>query len=222
MKSIPEKAYYRIGEVCELTGTQPYVLRFWESEFPQLSPSRSRAGHPLYSRRDLDVVMRIRKLLHEDEYTLADARARLAAELSEVEGEGTASALEHVDLSEPLAEGEASSSPSGEPHTELHELRVRYADACAEIARLREELKSAAALRAELGQSQKELHGLRERVLEFERRATEVPSAPPELAGSLAAERQLRREVADRLERAVRSFREILDSTPESGRTPVS
>ena len=76
----PEEAvdrYYKIGEVCAMTDTQPYVLRFWESEFPQLAPQKSRAGQRLYQKRDVDLVVRIRKLLYDEEYTIAGARKKL-------------------------------------------------------------------------------------------------------------------------------------------------
>ena len=77
MAELPRKSQYRLNEVCEFTDTQPYVLRFWESEFPQLNPARSRSGQPVYSRADIDLVQRIKHLLYEEEYTLADARRQL-------------------------------------------------------------------------------------------------------------------------------------------------
>src|SRR5262245_14546100 len=74
---IPKKLFYKIGEVCEITDTQPYVLRFWESEFPQLAPRKNRSGQRVYQRRDIDTVIRIKKLLYEEEYTIAGARKKL-------------------------------------------------------------------------------------------------------------------------------------------------
>jgi DNA-binding transcriptional MerR regulator len=76
-ESIPRKLFYKIGEVCQLTDTQPYVLRFWESEFPQLAPKKSRSGQRLYRRRDIDLVLEIKKLLYEEGFTIAGARKRL-------------------------------------------------------------------------------------------------------------------------------------------------
>ena len=76
----PEKPYYKIGEVCEMTDTQPYVLRFWESEFPQLAPRKSRSGQRVYEKRDVEMILRIKKLLYEDEYTIAGARKKLEDE----------------------------------------------------------------------------------------------------------------------------------------------
>jgi DNA-binding transcriptional MerR regulator len=74
------RRYYKIGEVCEMTDTQPYVLRFWESEFPQLAPRKSRAGQRIYEKRDVEMVIRIRKLLYDEEYTIAGARKKLEEE----------------------------------------------------------------------------------------------------------------------------------------------
>jgi len=74
---IPNKLFYKIGEVCEITDTQPYVLRFWESEFPQLAPRKNRSGQRVYQRRDIDTVIRIKRLLYEEEYTIAGARRKL-------------------------------------------------------------------------------------------------------------------------------------------------
>jgi DNA-binding transcriptional MerR regulator len=78
---IPEKLFYKIGEVCQYTDTQPYVLRFWESEFPQLSPQKNRSGQRTYSRQDIDLILRIKSLLYEEEYTIAGARKRLEQEV---------------------------------------------------------------------------------------------------------------------------------------------
>ncbi|HEY3174423.1 MAG TPA: MerR family transcriptional regulator [Candidatus Polarisedimenticolia bacterium] len=74
---IPNKLFYKIGEVCELTDTQPYVLRFWESEFPQLAPRKNRSGQRVYQRKDIETVMRIKSLLYQEEYTIAGARRKL-------------------------------------------------------------------------------------------------------------------------------------------------
>jgi len=74
---IPKKHYYKIGEVCSLTDTQPYVLRFWESEFPQLAPNKSRTGQRIYRSRDVQLILEIKKLLYEEGYTIAGARKKL-------------------------------------------------------------------------------------------------------------------------------------------------
>src|SRR6266581_7389170 len=90
----PRKTFYKIGEVCQITDTQPYVLRFWESEFPQLAPKKSRSGQRLYRQKDLDLVRQIKRLLYQEGYTIAGARKRLGM------GEGQG-ALD--DLFEPVA-----------------------------------------------------------------------------------------------------------------------
>ena len=79
MSEIPEKLFYKVGEVCKYTDTQPYVLRFWESEFPQLANKKNRTGQRVYTREDLQTVLQIKKLLYEQEYTIADARRALEA-----------------------------------------------------------------------------------------------------------------------------------------------
>ena len=75
---IPDKLYFRIGEVSELTHTKPYVLRFWETEFPTLKPTKSKSGHRLYRRQDVELVLEIRRLLYEKGFTIPGARKCLA------------------------------------------------------------------------------------------------------------------------------------------------
>jgi DNA-binding transcriptional MerR regulator len=77
MLELPEKSQYKLNEVCQYTDTQPYVLRFWESEFPQLSPERTQGGQPVYSRGDVETVLRIKELLEEGEQSISDVRELL-------------------------------------------------------------------------------------------------------------------------------------------------
>ncbi|MBI3478484.1 MAG: MerR family transcriptional regulator [Acidobacteria bacterium] len=77
---IPDKLYFRIGEVARLCRLQAYVLRFWETEFPQLKPVKSSTGQRMYRRRDVESVIRIKKLLYEDGFTIAGARSQLKEE----------------------------------------------------------------------------------------------------------------------------------------------
>ncbi|HVM92025.1 MAG TPA: MerR family transcriptional regulator [Terriglobales bacterium] len=77
---IPDKLYFRIGEVAELCRLPAYVLRFWETEFPQLKPVKSSTGQRMYRRRDVESVVHIKKLLYEDGFTIAGARAQLREE----------------------------------------------------------------------------------------------------------------------------------------------
>jgi DNA-binding transcriptional MerR regulator len=71
---IPDKLYFRIGEVAKLCSVQTYVLRFWESEFPQLKPTKSGTGQRLYRKRDVEMALKIRNLLYEEGYTIPGAR----------------------------------------------------------------------------------------------------------------------------------------------------
>lgn len=81
--AIPEKLYFKIGEVCDLVGVQAHVLRYWETEFPQLSPQKNRSGQRSYRRRDVEISLRIKELLYDDMYTIAGARKKLQNELRE-------------------------------------------------------------------------------------------------------------------------------------------
>jgi len=75
---IPNKLFFRIGEVCEIVGVEPYVLRFWETEFPALAPEKSESGHRIYKRKDVENVLRVKELLYERGYTIAGARKYLS------------------------------------------------------------------------------------------------------------------------------------------------
>jgi DNA-binding transcriptional MerR regulator len=116
---IPEKLFFRIGEVCDLIKVQPHVLRYWETEFPMLTPQKNRAGQRVYRRKDVEMVLRIRDLLYEEKFTIAgakkklqdesrvgSARARLAEELPLLEASGS------LALDEPVSpSSDRSSSP---------------------------------------------------------------------------------------------------------------
>ena len=80
---IPEKIYFKIGEVCELVGVQAHVLRYWETEFPMLSPQKNRSGQRSYRRRDVEIALRIKQLLYEEMFTIAGAKKKLQAEMRE-------------------------------------------------------------------------------------------------------------------------------------------
>ena len=74
---IPDKLYFRIGEVSRLAGIKPYVLRFWETEFSSLGPKKSGKGHRLYRRKDVELVLEIKRLLYDKRYTIEGARKYL-------------------------------------------------------------------------------------------------------------------------------------------------
>src|SRR5215470_4075297 len=74
LPEIPDKLYFRIGEVSRLAGIKPYVLRFWETEFSTLGPKKSGTGHRLYRRKDVELVLEIKRLLYEKRFTIEGAR----------------------------------------------------------------------------------------------------------------------------------------------------
>src|SRR4029077_3752309 len=80
--AIPEKLFFKIGEVCELAGVQAHVLRYWETEFPMLAPQKNRAGQRTYRRRDVEMALRIKQLLYDEQYTIAGAKKKLANDSS--------------------------------------------------------------------------------------------------------------------------------------------
>jgi DNA-binding transcriptional MerR regulator len=77
-----EKRLYKIGEVCRMADVQPYVLRYWETEFPPLAPNKSGGGQRLYTQREIDIVMRIKQLLYSEGFTIAGAKKKLETELA--------------------------------------------------------------------------------------------------------------------------------------------
>ena len=79
---VQKRLYYKIGEACKALGIQPYVLRYWETEFPALTPSKSRSGQRVYSEKELEVIRRIKELLYEEGYTIAGAKKKLEGELA--------------------------------------------------------------------------------------------------------------------------------------------
>jgi DNA-binding transcriptional MerR regulator len=71
---IPDRLYFRIGDVSQLVGVEPYVLRFWETEFPMLQPKKSRTGHREYKRKDVELLLEIKRLLYDEGFTIPGAR----------------------------------------------------------------------------------------------------------------------------------------------------
>ncbi len=99
-RAIPDKLYFRIGEVSRLAQTKPYVLRYWETEFSTLKPLKSRSGHRLYRRADVEMVFQIRRLLYGQGFTIEGARKQLAQPAREPQEQRLAapSALEPTQL----------------------------------------------------------------------------------------------------------------------------
>jgi DNA-binding transcriptional MerR regulator len=105
---VQKRLYYKIGEACKELGIQPYVLRYWETEFPALAPSKSRSGQRVYSEKELEIIRRIKTLLYDEGYTIAGAKKKLEAELAS----GALGEPEQGEL--PAAAAEAPAEPDGE------------------------------------------------------------------------------------------------------------
>jgi DNA-binding transcriptional MerR regulator len=109
----PKKLYYKIGEVCQIVEVEPYVLRYWETEFPSLQPRKSKGRQRLYRPSDIELLLKIRKLLYEDGFTIAGARRKLAASRpGAVAGKGAKA-----------AERPAAAGPAPEPSENISRVR---------------------------------------------------------------------------------------------------
>ena len=93
---------YKIGEVCKMADVQPYVLRYWETEFPPLAPNKSGGGQRLYSQREIDIILRIKQLLYSEGFTIAGAKKKLEGELQSPSGEPAAPAPSQKELTKAL------------------------------------------------------------------------------------------------------------------------
>ena len=94
---------YKIGEVCKIADVQPYVLRYWETEFPSLAPNKSGGGQRLYTRREIDIILRIKQLLYSEGFTIAGAKKKLELESFEPAA-GAAAAPPAKDLTKALVD----------------------------------------------------------------------------------------------------------------------
>jgi DNA-binding transcriptional MerR regulator len=90
---IPDKLYFRIGDVAKICEVPAYVLRFWETEFPQLKPNKGGTGQRLYRKRDVELALRIKRLLYDEGYTIPGARQVFQSEAKEVRKKNSAPAL---------------------------------------------------------------------------------------------------------------------------------
>jgi DNA-binding transcriptional MerR regulator len=105
---VEKRLYYKIGEACKALDIQPYVLRYWETEFPALSPEKSRSGQRVYGEKELAVIRRIKTLLYDEGYTIAGAKKKLEAELAGgVENLGADEPAEEPPTADEAAEQEA-------------------------------------------------------------------------------------------------------------------
>lgn len=145
-QTLTQKLYYKIGNVCEMTATQPYILRFWESEFPQLAPQKSRSGQRLYRGRDIEIVQRIKQLLYEEGYTIAGARRRLEQEEASRPSAGppTLEAALPAEVRTPeRPQRSRSSEPvrASRPTARVDDSRGRLREATHTLRKLRKDLK---------------------------------------------------------------------------------
>ncbi|UCE78314.1 MAG: MerR family transcriptional regulator [Nitrospiraceae bacterium] len=110
---LPDKLFYKIGEVSQRTGVESYVLRYWETEFPFLKPRKNKSGQRVYVKKDLDLILQLKKMLYQDRYTIEGARKKLS--------EGS------LRVSEPLPASDAdnSNSQSSVKAIELVKKRLR-------------------------------------------------------------------------------------------------
>jgi DNA-binding transcriptional MerR regulator len=125
---VQKRLYYKIGEACKALGIQPYVLRYWETEFPALAPSKSRSGQRVYSEKEMEIIQRIKELLYGEGYTIAGAKKKLEAELAAgtlgdklEEGEP-----EEVEAEEPVAK--VAAAPSRTTPTRKSKPQAREAE----------------------------------------------------------------------------------------------
>lgn len=87
-----DRKLYKIGEVCKVADVQPYVLRYWETEFPSLAPGKSGGGQRMYTKREIDIILRIKQLLYSEGFTIAGAKKKLETELEGGAAPATAAA----------------------------------------------------------------------------------------------------------------------------------
>ena len=130
--AIPDRLYFKIGDVARLCGVEPYVLRFWETQFPQLKPNKSGTGQRLYRRREVELALEIKRLVHEEGYTLSGARHALESG--------------HKRSTPEAASPVASERPQQPAQTAPAPAPANRPDAAATVSRVRSELRDIVAL----------------------------------------------------------------------------
>ena len=160
---VPDKLFYKATEVCQITDTQPYVLRFWESEFPQLASEKNRSGQRVYRKQDIDLILRIKKLLYEEEYTIAGARKFLDQEPSAGAHVGPQKTRgKRAETAQPHSRDDRASersslfgesrpeAPATAPSTDAERYQALYEEALQTIATLKGEAETASSTRDHL------------------------------------------------------------------------
>lgn len=129
---LPNKLYFKIGEVAKLVGVKPYVLRYWETEFPSIRPGKTQSQHRLYRRRDVETLLEIRRLLHDERYTIEGAKRRLRGVRGEESDLAPAEAVDESSTSVAAVEDGQMPLPLGPS---------RYREALVDVRRQLEELR---------------------------------------------------------------------------------
>lgn len=137
--AIPEKQYFKIGEVSEILDVEPYVLRYWESEFKILKPTRTRARQRLYHKKDLELLMEIKHLLYDEKFTIAGAKKRLQEMKKQSAAEKKAKKAPEKTVLKAKEEIEILESKSENPHFSD---RSDYREILLEIKKELKELRS--------------------------------------------------------------------------------
>lgn len=176
---LPEKTYFKIGEVAKLLDVEPYVLRYWETEFDVLDPEKTKSGQRVYQRHDIELLMQIQTLLYEEMFTIAGARRQIARrqqgkssyfdldEQSRPSAQGTAVAGDEQ-LREQLEEARRELAAA---ETKLNERQQQLDEVTSEASKLEERLDD---VRAELEQTHQKLESARETNDELNARITEL------------------------------------------------
>ena len=143
MKTFPKKLFYKIGEVCDITQVAPHVIRYWETEFSALKPSKNSSGQRIYRYKDVDLILLIKRLLYEEGYTIAGANKKLQSDVVRKRDERlvpeTSAAAEPAPPREPVSKSEYAQRTLNELKPVLAGLEDTSPDA---IARLKAELQS--------------------------------------------------------------------------------
>jgi DNA-binding transcriptional MerR regulator len=137
---IPDKLFYRINEVAAITGLKPYVLRYWETEFPMLSPEKDENEQRRYRKSDIELILQIKKLLYEEGYTIAGARKRLKqlrnASASEKDLPNEAAAQSGAQSSDPSSATSAAIKVGSVDPARVREINAALADLRSDLAEL--------------------------------------------------------------------------------------
>jgi len=133
---LPDKLYFKIGEVAKLVGVKPYVLRYWETEFPSVRPGKTRSKHRLYRRRDVEALLEIKRLLHKERYTIEGAKKRLRAWRED----GTNGALESAARGDDAGDSPAESTAASTAQMSLPLGDSAYRKALVQVKRGLEEI----------------------------------------------------------------------------------